>query len=116
WAAGRRARRSSPLVCVVVAAIAPALLELAHHLDPLGEFAQIGACATAALGRPGACIRVVGSLIVLESEPVLNALHLEHQPLLVSRRGSPLDHGVSPVIVHYRADTAPLGRRRCILR
>src|SRR6516164_2725419 len=103
------------LLAAVPTAIALALLELAHLLDPLTELAQIGALAAAYRERPVAGIGIVGSLVGLESQPLF-ALHLEHRALVVGGRSSPLDRGVAPIIVHDRADAAPLGRRRYILR
>ena len=104
-----RAARSS-----VPAAVALALLELAHALDPLGELAQIGARAVAALARRAVRVRIV-ALIGLDAQPGL-AAHLEHRALVVRGRVAPADRGIASVVVHDGTDAAALGLRDLLPR
>src|SRR6185437_15340940 len=97
----------------VIAVGALALLELAHHLDPFGELAQVRARRVAALA-PGTGlvrVRVVGAAVAIQLQAAGVALDLE----LWARdqlRGcvDPLDVGVAAVVVAHARETAALAR------
>src|SRR6185437_14802458 len=97
----------------VIAVGALALLELAHHLDPFGELAQVRARRVAALA-PGTGlvrVRVVGAAVAIQLQAAGVALDLE----LRARdqlRGcvDPLDVGVAAVVVADARETAALAR------
>src|SRR5437763_1720102 len=84
------------------------LLELERLLDPVGEFAQVGARGGAsAVASARDALRV--GVEVLRPPRAAVVDHLEHDALVIGGRIFPLDRGVAALIVHDLTEPPALG-------